>query len=188
MLQGWIIDHVKEHPPRCLAGLAVDYRCAAARAVLSGGEDSSPQVVTFALGPRTGDERPTLLGHYLGREWPDHCAPLVSGRILVSPLFLRWNPSGSLVPVFDHRKDGYNAEIGCPSSHEVSRNPLTEWVPPVECHSPVYVARLGYSICYDEDLLDNMRERPQDFFDVFSLVVYCQASERIWFVTEFECA
>jgi hypothetical protein len=188
MPQRWIIDHVKEKPPRCLGKLAVDWRSDAAKAVLVGAEVPHSRAVTFALGLRGYAERPTLMGHYLDRDWPDYCAPHVSGRIFVSPLFLRWGTSGPLVPVFDHRTDGYNAEIGWPHGHEVSSNPLAEWVPPPECLWPVYVVWLAYAICDDEELPSEMRERPEDFFDAFALAVYCQDSGRVWNVTDFECA
>src|SRR5258707_2567481 len=99
MSQDWIIDHVKKYPPRCLAGFAVDHDSPAARAVLVGEDAPNARRVMFSLGTRGPADRPTLLGHFLDRSWPEDCAPFFSGRLLVSPLFLRWEMSNVTVPI-----------------------------------------------------------------------------------------
>src|ERR1051325_11045648 len=98
MRHDWSYKRVLSHPPRCVAGLRVCSDSSATRAVRAkvGGNGT-----LFELLPRSSGQTPVLLGHYLDRGWPPNYAEWLRGRILVSPLAIRWEPSGEVVELFD---------------------------------------------------------------------------------------
>jgi hypothetical protein len=179
---------VERPPPRCLAGFQLRGDTEITRHVVRAmySHYDEPPVVAFELHANDRDQKGTLLGHYLERQWPPDFG---GGKIMVSPLAIRWEPSRETVQVIDCTQHGCSAELGRPRAHAHSQNPLSEWRNPNgERIDPLFVACFSYPSDFGDETPAEMKSRPQDFFDMFLLAAYCRASRKAFFVTEFECA
>jgi hypothetical protein len=141
--------------------------------------------VAFELRPPRAGEKAALRGHYLDRDWPAGCGPL-RGPIFVSPLAVRWEPSGQVVPLFDGSEHGCNPEWGLGGCvHERPAGPQVEWAFPGDAEEVAYLACFAYSF---EELSGEEAQRPQDFFETFLLAAWGRKDGRVRYITEFECA
>lgn len=181
-----LVERARSRPPRCLAGFGIRADGEVASRVQSELGHNSPDMAVFEILPPALGDSPALLGHYLDKDWPHR-----PGRILVSPLAIRWTLSGAVVPLFDGTQHGYNPEYGLGRVHTLSANPMIEWVPPTgACEQPVYAACFFYNPADQENMESDveMASHPEDFFETFLLAVYCRVRDAVEFVTEFECA
>jgi hypothetical protein len=186
MRHSWAYNHVRSHPPRCLAGFrwrADGEAVAAVRAKLGG------SAVMFELLPTLPNETPVLLGRYLDDEWPSGWDTWFQGRILVSPLAIRWEPSGQVVEMFDGSCHGYNPEHDLGPVHKPGLTERLAYQWPVEpCCDPVFVVCLSYQFEEELELEGKQLARPEDFFEWFTLAAWSRQNGSVHFATDFECA
>ena len=186
MRHAWAYERVRTHPPRCLAGFQVRADSDATRAVRAklGGDG-----VLFELLPPSPDQTPVLLGRYLDKEWPPGWDAWLQGRILVSPLAIRWEPSGRVVELFDGSRHGYNPEHGIGAVHCRGDTNRVEYEWPGEpCREPALVVCLSYQFEEALELEGEEAARPEDFFDWLTLVAWSRADGSVRCITDFECA
>jgi hypothetical protein len=181
-----IVEIAKVTVPRCIAGFHVQTDTEVTAKVMRAFRRDSDDSIAYELRTNLLSEKPVLLGAYLDKEWPHR-----PGRILVSPLSIRWMPSRTVIPLFDGNQHGYNAEYGFGRVHAASANLITEWVPPEgPRENLLFVACFSYNPA-DQDNMNTdelMRGHPQDFFEMFLLAAYSLEEDSVIFVTEFECA
>lgn len=184
MRHAWAYERVRSYPPRCLAGFRVRTDSEATRAVRAklGGTGS-----LFELLPPSPDQTPVLLGRYLNKEWPSGWGSWLSGRILVSPLAIRWEPSGQVIEMFDGSRHGYNPEhdLGPVHMEGHTERVVFRW-PGEPCRDPVFVVRLSHQ--FGEDLDGEEAARPEDFFEWLTLAAWSRADGSVQCVADFECA
>lgn len=182
----WAYERVRRRPPRCLARFRVRTDSEAARAVRArlGGDGT-----LFELLPPSEGQSPVLLGHYLDKTWPSGWDEWFKGRILVSPLFIRWEPSGDVVGLFDGARHGYNPEHGLGRVHGKGVTPLVEyeWPGPL-CQEPAFVVCLSHTFDSCVELLGEEAVRPEDFFDWLTLAAWSRPYGSVHCVADFECA
>jgi hypothetical protein len=178
---GWAVSHVKAHPPRCIRGFAVRTDTDVTRKVLAAAVQSSPAYVAFELGHRDSSQRPVLLGYFL--EPPSDPA---GENLFVSPLGIRWEPSGEVVEVLDCERHGYDGEQdgNCCITGSGPRSP---WQCPYGCREHVFVACFSY---HDESPIrvPDAYLPLQDQFDWFVLAAYCRDRDAVVPITDFECS
>src|SRR5262245_7530454 len=122
----WVWQHLRQYPPRCLAGVRALADTPATRAA---GAAIPGEGVLWELAPHDSSQRPTLLGHFMSKRWPPESAPF-RGLILLSPLTIRWEPSGEEVVVFDGAKHGYNPEYDLGRVHATGWRGSAVWQNP----------------------------------------------------------
>ena len=175
-------ERIRNHPPRCLSGVLARRDTVATRAVGGNG-------AFWEIAHPDPAQRPVLFGHFLSRRWPDTHAPF-RGLVLLSPLTIRWEPSGEEAVVFDGTRHGYDPE------HGVGRVHTTGWAGRARWHNPdgpsadpVFVARFGdYQFDPAAALTTAERVRPEDFFGWYTLFEVDRSTGRVTAVTEYECA
>jgi len=186
MRHAWAYARVRSHPPRCLSGFRVRADSEATRAVgvtLGGGG------TLFELLPPSPDQTPVLLGRYLDKVWPTGWDERFQGRILVSPLAIRWEPSGRVVELFDGTRHGYNPEHSVGAVHSRGNTERVEYQwPDRVCLDPVFVVCLSYYFDEGHELLGKEAIRPEDFFGWFTLAAWSRTDGSVHCVTDFECA
>jgi uncharacterized protein (TIGR02996 family) len=174
----WSIANAKVNPPRCLSGFAVRADTPLALRVWKERLGGNPEYVALELAhPSDPGQRVTMLGywHHYG-----------SGKMLMSPLAVRWQPSGELVELFDAEQHGYLAEHdGNCTVHGSGRRIL--WKCPHEgCRDHTLIACFRYREYPPEKHLDRYFA-PQEQYRMFYLYAYCQARDDLTFVSESEC-
>jgi hypothetical protein len=96
-----LIQHVTEHPPRCIARFQIDSASPLLKEL-----PSREDVAYFALRCSCGSSAVGVLGHYVANEsCPDE-------QVFVAPFALRCSRCGAVTELMDPRRDGYDAEIG----------------------------------------------------------------------------
>lgn len=181
-----IYERVRTRPPRCLSGFRVRTAGPAVEAIIA---ELGGDVAMFELLPPSPGETPVLLGEYIDKAWPEDYYHLFRGRILVGPLAIRWEPSGKVVEMFDGSRHGYNGEYALGNAYMpgVTGRVDYRW-PDDPCLDPVFVVRLSHSFEESLDLEGDEADRPEDFFDWFTLAAWSRATGSVRLVTDFECA
>lgn len=191
-----LMQGVIDRPPRCLQGCRLASDTPSTRLVAEAFFGNvadyfgvqhpvvSKNVVAFELHHATREELPKLLGYFLEERWPH------SGeRIFVSPLFIRWEPSGDITPLFDGEQHGYNPENDLGPAHYRSSGSLEEWAQAQACTGDYrLVACVSYSPEIADDMTSDELDRFSDFFDLFLLGLHCLDDGRVLFVTQFKCS
>jgi hypothetical protein len=186
MVENKMIERARIERPRCIAGFQTLADTEITTKVMRAFRRDPNNSISFELRPNSVGGRAVLRGCYLDKDWPDR-----KGRILVSPLEIKWVPSGEVVPLFDGTQHGYNPEYGLGRVHSISPNAPAEWTPPEGLYEDLlYVACFSYNPS-DQEWMETdevMRLHPQDFFETFLLAAYSPGKDAVIFVTEFECA
>jgi hypothetical protein len=173
-----LIQHVLEHPPRCVAGFHVDPASPLLREM-----PESADVVRFALRCSCGSAAVRVLGCSTADE-TDH-----DKHIFLAPLALACSACGAVTEVFDPRRDGHDAEIGeCWSM--TGEGPRSEFRCS-ECGAVLMDVVVGFQYPIDDDDFESDEEvarHPQDFFTWFVLYGRCKACGALQEVANYECA
>ncbi len=174
----WARANAAAHPPRCLSGFRVRADSPLARRCHEEELRASPVWQTFELEPPGEEQRPVLLGHWY--------RPAVDKPFLVSPLAVRWEPSGEVVEFFDSQQHGYTGVYnGAPEAH--GTGPRIEWqCPHPGCRDHVLVACFRYRDTPPE----RHRQRyfpPQEQFSDFRLYAYCRQRDDFEWLLHSEC-
>ncbi len=191
-----LMQRVIDHPPRCLQGYRLITNTPSAKLVAEeffgnvadyfGVQHAGVpgNVIAFELHHAKSDEPPKLLGYYLDERWPHS-----GDRIFVSPLFIRWEPSGDVTPLFDGEQHGYNPENDLGPAHYRSSGPLEEWAYSQSCTGEYrLVACVSYSPEIADDMTPDEIDRFSDFFDIFLLGLHSLSDGKVRFVTQFKCS
>jgi uncharacterized protein (TIGR02996 family) len=178
----WALGNARANPPRCLRGFLVRHDSPLARQAHEKALRGHPEYVTFELCHPDPAQRPVALGYWLH----DHTAG-GPGRMLVTPMAIRWEPSGEVVELFDAEQHGYLAEYGSNCTITGS-GPRIEWeCPHPGCSDHAFIACFQYrDDCPPERHLERWFA-PQDQFREFRLYAWCRQRDGFTFVTESEC-
>lgn len=170
--------HLRNTPPRCLAGFTV------APATLPGvafDGHGSNLIKIYKLACPCGHDHFRALGHHLKNDRGDD--------VFVSPLALECAACGKVTELIDTDQHGYDAELGHGTATLRGQGPRTPYacdqcgVRPMTAH-----ARFEHS---GEELADSFLEdfpNSQDYFSWFTLIGTCDTCHRTLNVADFECA
>jgi uncharacterized protein (TIGR02996 family) len=170
----WLVAHARAHPPRCLSGFAVRDGTPLAMKLWKDKLAGEPEWLVLELAhPSDPLQRATLLGY---RE----------DFMLVSPIAVRWQPSGELVELFDAEQHGYLAEHdGNTTIHGSGRR--VEWKCKHEgCRDHTLLAAFQYRDRAPERPPDRYFA-PQEQFRFFYLYAWCKAHDSFQFISQSEC-
>jgi len=187
------IEHVRQHPPRCIAGFDVrptelpgvqfdghGSLPAHLRGIVSAPEHINP---IFALACKCGSNLHRVHGH----EWTN---PHRNNEVwFISPLALECAACGRMTDLFDSDAHGYDAELGSGVSAPRAEGRRV-MLGCEDCEPTSFEAFARFE--YPDDIFDGQTPeyagREQDLFSWFTLVAKCSHCARMTFVADFECA
>jgi hypothetical protein len=174
----WHVEHARAHPPRCLSGFAVRTDTPLTRRVWQKEIGSDPEYAVFELGhPTDPVQRPTVLGYWLQPN---------TVRVFLSPLAVRWEPSGAVTELFDGEQHGYGGEHGG-SCEATGLGPRVAWKCPHEgCREHTLLVAFRYRDWAAERPLHRYFP-PQEQFGMFYLASYCHRHDDFTCILNAEC-
>jgi hypothetical protein len=179
--------YIREHPPRCIAGLCLKHtprphptwflppHLSVFRTWTDNGDD-----IFFMVGCPCGHRAVSLLRYYLPAETRDR------DQLLVGPLAIGCARCGDISDLLDTRKHGYDGEQGV-NTYPVGEGKPERFVCP-RCTFQCLFLCVGFSYSSPEGLEEAWSERAQDFFGSFHIVGQCLHCGSIIEIFSFECA
>lgn len=180
-------EHVREHPPRCIADLCpketprpwptwfLPPHLSVFRTWTDHGDD-----VFFMVGCPCGHRAVSLLSYYVPVETLDR------DKLLIGPLGVECGRCGSISDLFDTRKHGYDGEQAV-NTYLVGEGKPDRFDCPQCGFSRLFLC-VGFSYSEPEKLEQTWPGRAQDFFGGFHLVGQCLRCGSIIEIFSFECA
>jgi uncharacterized protein (TIGR02996 family) len=174
----WHVAQARAHPPRCLSGFAARADSPLARRVWEQEMGRDPEYAVFELAhPGEDAQRPAVLGYWLRPN---------TSRVFLSPLAVRWQPSGEVVELFDAEQHGYAGEHGG-SCEATGTGPRAPWnCPHKGCREHTLLAGFRYRDWGAERPLHRYFP-PQEQFRMFDLYAYCHRRDAFVCIACMEC-
>jgi hypothetical protein len=181
----WMIANARAHPPRCLSGFAVRADTPLARRFWKDKlRNCDPEYLVLELAHPTDQGQQVTFLAYWHVYGPDDRMP--DSRMLMTPLAVRWQPSGEVVELFDAEQHGYAAEHDSNCTVH-GTGPRIEWqCPHPDCREHTLLACFRYREYGPERPLHRYFA-PQEQYKMFYLYVYCRKRDKFQFITESEC-
>jgi hypothetical protein len=172
-----LVKYAYTHPPRCISALRPE---PIQQPLL--GMERDQCLAYFRVGCPCGENPIFVLGYHAVDEGQS------AEDIFIGPLGIECPRCGRTSELMDPRTDGYDREIGanCNMSGEGERSRF----PCPTCKASPMLVMPGFSYQFSniERWSEDIRQRPQDFFDGFLLYGGCIRCKAIVLITEFECA
>jgi hypothetical protein len=185
------IEFVNSHPPRCVVGLNPKPVQATlptmllppSLSVFNGvsaeiNSDSCPSP-SFVIGCPCGHRSVYILGYDVPIDETDTV-------VFVGPLRLECTQCGAVSELFDTRVHGFDGEHGI-NTHYIGEGAPTRFKCP-RCGEVPFIVCAIFSYSGFDELYGKAREKPEDFFDDFTLTGQCGRCNSVVEVTSFECA
>ena len=181
------VEHVLRNPPRCVATLK-PMPVQAIKPTLAlpphlsvyHGRNDANVTASFIIGCPCGQRGVFLLGHCETAEDD------AQGTIFVGPLGIECPKCGLDCEFFDTRKHGYDGEQGI-NTHLFGEGRPDRFACPKCGIAPMFV-RCNFCYGNTDYSIEEMRRRPQDFFDGFDVVGQCTNCNHVVEIASFECA
>ena len=173
-----VVEHVRAHPPRCIASL----RSVPLLDPLSG-MDHYPSLVYFRIGCPCGEEAAFILGHLV-------CSEDSPGEeFFTGPLALECPRCGRISEFMNPERDGFDGEIGANTNAVGTGEQARFSCPQCGAATPMLVMPgFSYKDLDDWYASEDQLQRPQDFFEAFWLYGACIRCRNVVAVLGFECA
>ncbi len=173
-----IVEQARTNPARCLQSYRVTLDPSLERRTWD-----NIGIARFVVSCQCGEANLGILGYPHN---PDADSP---DAVFLAPLSLACESCKQVRPLFDPRRDGYDAEIESPTGMTGDGQP-TEFAC-AECGARAFLPVVAFQYSLEDEEMEDWEElakRPGDFFDWFSLSATCSACGIVNEVTDYECA
>jgi phage FluMu protein Com len=187
-MSGRFVQYVHKHPPRCISSVNAkptersepSLRLPRHQSIYHGYHSKDADTASFVVGCPCGCWVTYLLGYYVTSEGSRR-----ADTGFVGPLCLECPQCRTVSEFFDTRKHGHDGEQGV-NTHIIGTGRPNRFACP-RCGEVPVIVLANFSYQGVEHFRGEMRERKQDFFNTFDVVVWCPECKVLVEVTSFEC-